>query len=101
MACYSVFAVTPTSEEWIPDYGAAVNVLVPKHGGRYVARTTRHEQLEGDPSPASLRVIIEWPDRDAAQAFLNDPEYAGPLKARLNGAENMHFLIEGTDDMAG
>jgi uncharacterized protein (DUF1330 family) len=101
MAFYSVFAVTPNSEAWIPDYVAAVNVLVPKHGGRYIARTTRHEQLEGDPSPAALRVIIEWPDREAAEAFLNDPAYAGPLQARLDGAHNMHFLIEGTDDMAG
>lgn len=98
MPSYSVLAVTPTNDDWVAGYIAAVNGIVSKHGGRYLARTTAHEQLEGPDQPAGLRVIIEWPSAEAAKAFMADPEYADPLKARLDGAHNLHFLIEGRDD---
>ncbi|MEM9442911.1 MAG: DUF1330 domain-containing protein [Pseudomonadota bacterium] len=100
MTCYSVLAVTPTSEDWIPGYIAPVAALITKHGGKYLARTTSHEQLEGADSPAALRVILEWPSMEAAKAFMNDPEYAAHLKARTDGSNSVHFVIEGKDDLA-
>lgn len=100
MTSYSVLDVTPTSDDWIPDYLAAVTGLVEKHGGRYLARTSSHERLEGEGDEVGVRVIIEWPSRDAAMAFMNDPDYAPYLKARTAGSVSHHSLIEGTDDVA-
>ncbi|GMG83163.1 DUF1330 domain-containing protein [Paralimibaculum aggregatum] len=100
MAHYSVLAVTPTDDGWIPDYLPIANALVTKHGGRYLARTASHEQVEGAESPAGLRIILEWPTRAAAIAFMNDPDYAPQLAARTAGSESVHFLIEGRDDLA-
>ena len=48
MTYYSVLAVTPTSEDWIPDYIGPANTLVTQHGGKYLARTASHDRLEGD-----------------------------------------------------
>ena len=48
MAYYSVLDVTPTSDGWIPDYLPTANKLVANHGGKYLARTASHEQVEGD-----------------------------------------------------
>lgn len=48
MSYYSVLEVTPTSEEWIPDYIGPANALVARHGGKYLARTASHERLEGE-----------------------------------------------------
>lgn len=73
---------------------------VAAHGGKYLARTALHEQVEGDASPAALRIIIEWPSKDAAAAFIADEAYAPHLKARTNGSVSHHYLIEGTDDLA-
>ena len=56
----------------------------------------RHERLEGEDD--GLRVIIEWPPRDAAPAFISDPGYAPYLKARTAGSNSHHFLMEGKDD---
>jgi len=42
MTFYSVLAVTPTSEEWIPDYIGPANALVTEYGGKYLARTSNH-----------------------------------------------------------
>ncbi len=100
MAFYSVLAVTPTSEDWIAAYLPAANALVAKHGGQYLARTASHEQLEGAGSEASMRIILEWPSREAAVAFMNDPDYGPHLEARTAGSNSLHFLIAGKDDLA-
>lgn len=100
MSYYSVLAVTPISEDWIPDYIGPTNAVVARHGGKYLARTASHERLEGEGEGAALRVIIEWPSKEAAEAFMNDPAYLPHLKARTAGSDSHHFLIEGTDDLA-
>ena len=100
MAYYSVLAVTPTSEDWIPDYIGPANKLVAEHGGKYLARTASHETMEGSGQDAALRIVIEWPSKEAAVAFMNDPGYVPHLKARTEGSESHHFLIEGKDDLA-
>ncbi|GJM45618.1 MAG: hypothetical protein DHS20C21_24600 [Gemmatimonadota bacterium] len=100
MTCYSVLAVTPTSENWIPGYTGAASKLVAKHGGKYLARTASHERLEGGGDDDALRVIIEWPSREAAIAFMQDPDYIPLLEARTAGSDSRHVLIEGTDDLA-
>ena len=100
MKFYSVLDVTPTSEEWIPPYVPVANRLVAKYGGKYLARTASHEQLEGDKKEAGLFAILEWPSKEAATAFMNDPEYKPHWEARLKGSVSHHFLIEGKDDMA-
>ncbi len=100
MAYYSVLAVTPTTDAWIADYINPANRLVAKHGGKYLARTSSHEQVEGAKTDAALRIIIEWPSRQAALDFMNDPEYAPHLAARTAGSESFHFLIEAKDDLA-
>lgn len=100
MTYYSVLAVTPTSDEWIPDYIGPANELVTKHGGKYLARTSSHEQVEGSDDPAALRIVIEWPSKEAALAFMADPGYVPHLKARQAGSTSFHYLIEAKDDLA-
>ena len=100
MPHYAIVSVTPTSDDWIPSYLETVTPLVHRHGGRYLARTADHHRLEGDgPSPA-LQVILEWPSKEAAEAFYNDPEYAPHRDARLAGAVNDFYLVSGVDDFA-
>lgn len=100
MTYYSVLAVTPTREDWIPDYLEPANRLVARHGGEYLARTAHHERLEGDAETVGLRIIIKWPSKAAAEAFMSDPEYAPHLAARTAGSISRHDLIEGKDDLA-
>lgn len=100
MSYYSVLAVTPTSEDWIPDYIGPANKLVAKYGGKYLARTSSHEQIEGEKQTAALRIIIHWPSKQAALDFMSDPEYVPHLKARTDGSESQHYLIDAKDDLA-
>ena len=100
MAYYSVLDVTPTSEEWIPNYLGPANTLVAQYGGKYLARTASHERLEGEGEAPALRILIEWPTKEAAIGFMNDPAYAPHLKARTEGSVSNHYLIEAKDDLA-
>ena len=49
---------------------------------------------------AGLRIILEWPSKEAALAFLNDPEYTPHLQARTSGSISHHFLVEAKDEFA-
>ena len=100
MTFYSVLDVTPITDEWIPAYIGPANKLVAKHGGKYLARTDNHEQIEGEKKDAALRIVIEWPSKQAAINFMNDPEYVPHLKARTAGSVSNHYLIEAKDDLA-
>lgn len=100
MAYYSVFMVTPTTDAWMPDYLPVVGPLVAKHNGKYLARTASHERVEGSGDGPGLIAILEWPDREAFDAFYNDPAYAAHLKARLAGSTGDAFIVEGKDDFA-
>ena len=100
MPHYSILAVTPTSEDWVADYLPRANSLVAEHGGRYLARTADHTQLEGDSDPAALRIVIEWPTEAAARAFMDDVRYAPHLAARAAGSKSVHYLVAGKDDLA-
>lgn len=97
---YSVLEVTPTNQDWIPDYIGPANKLVAKYGGKYLARTNSHERLEGEREAPALRIVIEWPSRQAAVDFMNDPGYVPHLKARTAGSVSHHALIEAKDDLA-
>lgn len=100
MAYYSVLDVTPSSDDWIPGYLPVVNARVAAHGGRNLARTASHQQVEGADQPAALRIIIEWPSKANAEAFIADEAYAPHLAARTEGSISHHYLIEGKDDLA-
>lgn len=48
----------------------------------------------------ALRIVIEWPSKEAALAFMSDPAYRPHFEARTAGSSSHHFLIEGKDDLA-
>lgn len=100
MSYFSVLEVTPLNDDWVADYIEPANRLVAKHGGEYIARTANHERLEGEGDNSALRIIISWPSKEAALAFMNDPEYVPHLQARTSGSISHHFLIEAKDDLA-
>jgi uncharacterized protein (DUF1330 family) len=100
MTAYSVLAVTPTDDSWIPGNIEPIGKIIAKHGGKSIARTTSHAHVEGEDQPAALRVILEWPNTQAAHDFVNDPDYAPYLEARHKGSTSVHFIIDSKDDLA-
>ncbi|QLC26999.1 DUF1330 domain-containing protein [Parasphingopyxis algicola] len=87
-------------DAFIQGYGMAAAKLVEQFGGRYVLRAPGAELLEGDFGDGASMVISEWPDKAAAKAFWNSPEYREVKKLREGCAECQVLLIE-ADSIAG
>ena len=81
-------------DAFIGGYGAAAAALVARFGGRYVLRGADALGLEGDFGDGASMVISEWPDKAAALAFWNSPDYAEVKKLRADIADCQVLLIE-------
>ncbi|QLC23104.1 DUF1330 domain-containing protein [Parasphingopyxis sp. CP4] len=81
-------------ESFIQGYGAAAGALVEQFGGKYVLRGPGAELLEGGFGDGASMVISEWPDKAAAKAFWDSPEYQEAKKLREGCAECQVLLIE-------
>lgn len=81
-------------DAFISGYGAAAGALVAKFGGKYVLRGPGADLLEGDFGDGASMVISEWPDKAAARAFWDSPEYREVKKLREGCAECQVLLIE-------
>lgn len=97
MTVFLIAEVKVTDEAWIPEYAARVHDIAAKHGGRYLSRSGKIETLEGEQSDETLIALIQFPSRDAAMGFVNDPEYAPFGKARQQGSVSHFRLIDDTD----
>ncbi len=97
MKYYAVVEVAVTDDSWVADYLPNVTALVHKHGGKYLARTMTMEKVEGSRELPTVFVVIEWPSKEAAMAFYEDPDYQVHLQARLAGSHSEFALIAGDD----
>jgi uncharacterized protein (DUF1330 family) len=97
MNYYAVAELNVTDPAWVRSYVADVTPIVERYGGRYLARTTSVEKMEGERPPPQIFLIIEWPSKEAADAFYESEEYWPYREARRKGAENEFFLVAGED----
>jgi uncharacterized protein (DUF1330 family) len=80
-------------EQFMAGYGPAAAKLVEKFGGRYVIRAPGAVLLEGEGMDGASVVVSEWPDRAAAMAFWESPEYAEVRKLREGLAEVQVMVV--------
>jgi uncharacterized protein (DUF1330 family) len=75
-------------------YIAEIPAFIAKHSGRYIVRGTEPTTIEGDWAPEHL-VIIEFPEREKAQEFLDDPAIRDLFKLRHATTTSKLLLAEG------
>jgi uncharacterized protein (DUF1330 family) len=97
MKYYSVGEVEIIDQSWVPEYIKNVTRLVERSGGRYLARTSGIEKLEGERKVPQIFLIIEWPSQDVAKAFYESDEYRPYRQRRIEGARNEFLLVAGED----
>lgn len=97
MTAYFIADVTITDDTWVPEYAKVVHDIAAKHGGKYLSRSGGIETLEGPKNESTLIAIIQFPDRAAAHAFANDPEYAPHSDGRQKGSVSKVVVIDDTD----
>lgn len=76
-------------------YKAQAKPIAEKFGGVYRARGGAMDVLEADLWSPTRLVIIEFPDVDAARAFVTADEYAPVQKIRHANAKCTSIILEG------
>jgi uncharacterized protein (DUF1330 family) len=97
MKYYTVGEIEITDQSWVPAYVQNVTKLVEQRGGRYLARTSKIEKLEGEREVPRIFLIIEWVSKDAAMAFYESDEYRPYRLSRTKGSRNEFLLVPGED----
>lgn len=97
MKYYSVAEIEIIDQSWVSAYVKNVTKLVEQSGGRYLARTSRIEKIEGQRKVPQIFLIVEWPSRDVAEAFYECDEYRPYRQSRIEGARAESLLVAGED----
>ncbi len=97
MKYYAVAEIDITDRSWVSAYVKNVTPMVERYGGRYLARTPRIEKLEGERNNPQIFLIVEWPSKEAAEAFYDSDEYKPYLESRKKGSRGEFLLNAGED----
>ncbi len=97
MKYYSITETEIIDRAWIADYVKNVTRMVERRGGRFLARTSRLEKIEGQRPVPQILGIIEWPSVDVAKEFYESDEYRPYRQSRIGGSRNELLLVAGED----
>jgi len=95
MTSYFIVNYNVSDAEKYAQYNPGSNHItastVAKHGGNIIVASNDGLSLTG--TATQMRVIIEFPNREAALAWHEDPEYAAAKAIRLASTKNIDAYI--------
>ena len=95
MPAYVLVEIAVTDPAAYERYKTLAEASVRAHGGRYLVRGGRREQLEGSRAAARL-VLLEFPSMEQARTWWSSPEYEAARPYRLaSTAGTEMILLEG------
>jgi uncharacterized protein (DUF1330 family) len=97
MKAFIVAAETIKDEAMFSEYRKAVPATLEAFGGRFVARGGNLTLLEGE-WPHTRFVAIEFPSREAAEAWYSSPAYQKIIGLRHNSSVGNLIIAEGAVD---
>jgi uncharacterized protein (DUF1330 family) len=75
-------------------YVSGIPAFIERHGGRYIVRGAEPTVMEGDWKPERM-VILEFPSRENAKAFLEDPDAQALFAVRHRTTTSKLVLVDG------
>jgi uncharacterized protein (DUF1330 family) len=94
MKAYLVLDLSVHDFNGFKKYIAEIPAFIAKHSGRYIVRGVQPTIVEGDWKPDRV-VILEFPRRQHAEAFLSDPEIQDLFKVRHATTTSKLVLVDG------
>lgn len=95
MSAFLFVDIKVTNPKAYEEYKKLAKPMVEKYGGVYRVRGGALDVRESDLWSPTRVVIIEFPDMQSAQAFVDSEEYAPVKPKRTNNAESTLFIVEG------
>lgn len=96
MSAYVIGHMTVTSPEGYKDYAAQVPATLAAHGGQFLVRGGDATVVEGE-MQQGRHVVIRFPDRAAAEAWYNSPEYQEIISIRFAHSNGVLMIVDGYD----
>lgn len=93
---YLVGQITITNPDTYATYAKQVPDTIAAFGGKYLVRGGHATQLEGH-AQGERNVVIEFPNREAAQAWYNSNAYQAIIQHRINSSTGTLALVDGYD----
>jgi uncharacterized protein (DUF1330 family) len=94
MKAYLVLDLTVNDLRGFMPYVAAIPAFIAKHAGHYIVQGVEPTVMEGDWRPQRV-VVIEFPARENAQAFLADPDCQDLFAVRHATTTSKLLLVDG------
>jgi uncharacterized protein (DUF1330 family) len=94
MKAYLVLDLSVNDFGGFRKYIAEIPAFIAKHSGKYLVQGVQPTIIEGDWKPERI-VIIEFPERENAEAFLGDPEIQDLFKLRHDTTTSKLVLADG------
>jgi uncharacterized protein (DUF1330 family) len=96
MKAFAILDMDIHDPEGYSQYPPLVWPLIEKYGGKITHRISDFESIEGDWCPNRI-LIVEFPDKSTAKAFLDDPDYQPIKEIRLKTAASL--MVIGNSEM--
>lgn len=90
-----IATVDVTDEEAYGAYVKVASVVIPDHGGTFIARGGRYVQLEG--RERARNVVARFPTLEDAQAAYDDPRYQEAVKIAKAASNREIVVVETTE----
>jgi uncharacterized protein (DUF1330 family) len=94
MKAYLVLDLSVNDFGGFKKYIAEIPAYIARHSGKYIVQGVQPTTIEGDWKPERM-VIIEFPARANAEAFLGDPEIQDLFKVRHDTTTSKLVLVDG------
>lgn len=94
MNAYLILDLTIHDFDQFREYILKIPAFIEKHSGRYVVRGEQPTVIEGDWRPERV-VVIEFPSREQANGFLQDPEAQPLFSLRHQTTTSKLVLVDG------
>jgi len=94
MSAYVVVQESVKDQAMFDAYRKEVLGTITAHGGRFIVRGGAFTVLEGE-WPLPRLVILEFPTREAAEAWYRSPAYQKILPLRLKSSTGNFVIVDG------
>lgn len=92
MTAYAQVTITLKDPETFAKYRELAGPALAKHKAKPLAVSKESNIIEGDGPAPDVAVILEFPDRAHAEAWINDPELA-EVHALRNAGGNSRIVL--------
>lgn len=94
MAAYVIVQESVHDQVMFDAYRKDVPGMIAAYGGKFLVRGGALTVLEGEWNLPRL-VVIEFPNREAAEAWYHSPEYQKIIPLRLNSTTGNFVIVDG------